>query len=327
VAAAGFNLVRLPVSWASLEPTAPTLDDTGQLVHTWNTSYLQTIDAVLAGFAAAGVSVIVDMHQAQWSPAFAGVPKANGGVACEGVGMPRWLYPGTPVGTKPTQAKCEFFLNVARPGVPVPPQDGLAAAWQVLAADLAHQPAVVGVDLLNEPGWGGAATGCTATGAMVDDFFTRVGTAVQQVAPDLLLIEEDGTWSNYAKSGFLLTRPLALQNVVYSWHLYANDWTVTRWHQQTGQQQYQAHLNRARQWQQPFFLGEFDAFRGAYNRLAKQTDPNWQADLAGLMADAKANGVSWALWQWYGGAGGLSLVDPATGQPKPALLAGLQAGL
>src|SRR4051794_9988701 len=70
ISSEGFNAIRLGISWANIEPTAPTVNGDGSLTHHWNETYLRSIDAVVADYQAAGVAVILEMHQSQWSPAF-----------------------------------------------------------------------------------------------------------------------------------------------------------------------------------------------------------------------------------------------------------------
>src|SRR5262249_876541 len=97
----GFNSVRLAISWANLEPTPPTLDDSGNLVHPWAESYLAGLDAQIQSYTGRGDFVILDMAQSQWSPAFKHFSVAGRDFVCEGMGLPVWLYPGVPDGTQP----------------------------------------------------------------------------------------------------------------------------------------------------------------------------------------------------------------------------------
>src|SRR5690242_5589413 len=67
IAAEGFNSVRLGIGWGDAEPAAPTLTRKGKLKHTWNETYLQAIDQLVAADSAAGLDVILVGHQSQWS--------------------------------------------------------------------------------------------------------------------------------------------------------------------------------------------------------------------------------------------------------------------
>jgi hypothetical protein len=273
------------------------------------------------------VGVILTMHQSQWSPAFRNFRSGrNGGTKiCEGIGMPDWLYPGTRPGVQPDAAKCEFFQDAQRTGVPVAPQDGFIEAWRVLAARYASTAAVIGADQLNEPGW---SDGCKVRSGALTGFFERVGRAVYAANPRLLLIVEDGTYTYYAARGFnMATRP-NLPNLVYSWHYYPPDFTRTRVGKGhvTGRDSLLAHVARARSWNAPLWLGEMNAFNYGYNEPARWTDPDWQADTQALLALCKQYRVGWNFYAFELGQGA-SIIDPRTRAPKADLLALLRAGM
>ena len=46
-----------------------------------------------------GIAVVLSMIQSQWSPAFHDVPTPFG-IACQGEGMPAWLYPNATLETQ-----------------------------------------------------------------------------------------------------------------------------------------------------------------------------------------------------------------------------------
>ena len=66
----GYNVIRLPISWNNLEPVAPVWNATASTyVHTWNQTYLNDLKSMVTKAHAAGLMVILDMHQDYWSPA------------------------------------------------------------------------------------------------------------------------------------------------------------------------------------------------------------------------------------------------------------------
>ena len=163
----GYNAVRLPVSWQNLEPVAPVWNSTSQrYVHTWNQRYLNELKSMVTKARAAGVWVILDMHQDFWSPSLHNVAKVNGTTACEGVGFPRWMNPSIDAKASTTQsvdfynAMNSFFRNRHDPNAKVThatPWQLLRAAWSRLALEFSSRSgfaayqAVVGADLFNEP--------------------------------------------------------------------------------------------------------------------------------------------------------------------------------
>jgi hypothetical protein len=324
----GFNTVRLGISWANIEPTAPTVNHDGSLTHHWDETYLRAVDTVVNDLGANGVSVILEMHQSQWSPAFTDILKSNGNVFCQGQGIPAWFYPDAVPGDRsaPLNAKCEFMVNYARPGVPEKPIDGLVTAWQLVASRYASDPNVIGADLLNEPSW---ATGCADPHQLLGDMYTTVGNAIHAVNNHMLIMYENGTWASWISRGSFLPQPVNVPNAVYSWHWYPPDWNTTvvgTFAPGTGMQQLQGNAALAASWNQPFWIGEFNLFNEGYIRPAAQTDPNWQADSASFMAYARTAGLSWSF-HCYNPGSGSELINPKTKQPRPLLLAALQNGL
>ena len=80
---------------------------------------------------------------------------------------------------------------------------------------------------------------------------------------------------------------------------------------------------------QPFTTYQM-AFQEGRNNPNLRTDPNWDADTRALMSYLRATGVGWSFWAYrpdfYAIGASSSLIDPATGAPKPDLLAALQTG-
>jgi hypothetical protein len=299
IAAWGFNSVRVPISWANLEPTPPVMEPDGNLHHSYNQDYLSALDEIVHQFALRGVAVILDMHQQQWSPAFTNIPTRRGGVQCQGAGMPAWLYPNA--ATEPiAQAKLEFFSNDRDV------QAGLVQAWENVAARYAGNSTVVGADMLNEPFTGGAFP---PADLQLGAFYARVGAAIRSANPQLLLIFEEGF--DIRAGAFALDSPPPFANEVYSFHLYQPNWDPD------GLRLIGAFSERALTWGVPLWIGEFDAFGRASNG---HEDPNWQSDTRQMLAYCSTGGIGWAVWNYRG------MLAPATGTLKPDLLPVLQQG-
>jgi hypothetical protein len=107
----GFNIVRLPVSWAGLEPTRGGFSAT----------YLDSIQRVVMLSEEKAIYLVVDMHLFQ------------------PIGFPFWANFKTE-----DQAALGFWNNTAL-------QAELFQAWKTLASHLNDQKAVAGYDLINEP--------------------------------------------------------------------------------------------------------------------------------------------------------------------------------
>jgi hypothetical protein len=305
----GFNSVRLLISWANLEPTPPTLDGGGNLVHHWNEDYVTNLDATVEQFANHHLSVILSLHQWTFSPVF-----TNEAQQIHGLGMPVWLYFDTNSGTYLTigtfqldggphskaTAEDYFFgdaetnaLAGIRPVIlPDYPsqtgtngynvQDGFIDAWKFIAARYSNNPAVIGADLYNEPP--------NNTAIHLKRFYNTVGSNVYSVNPNLLLICQDSGSEPTNLFGVLASagRP-GLSNLVYSIHFYVSDWqdltdpngNLVSYQAQTYLTNYQA---TSVSWNVPFWVGEFDEFltNHAFN----------SGDMAQMMRFCRSNAIN-----------------------------------
>jgi hypothetical protein len=322
IASWGFNSVRLPISWENLEPTAPTLASDGSWVHHWNTPYLNEIDYFVNQFGQRHIGVIIDFAQVGLSSAFKQVPGVAGGFSgfCEGWGEPMWLYPGItqansgqPVGN----AICNFFMDksLVRSNVPSP-IEGMQAAERMLASRYAGNPAVVGLDLFNEPWFPRSCGSLTYQAGLLGSYDEAMSSAIAAANPHLLVIFEDVS-PNIMPGGVspILTLPPPVPNAVYELHVYTQSWSKA-------QPILDAYLNNAKKWQVPLYLGEFDAFyAGSAAPLAK-VDPNWQADTQSLLSYCKTNGINWSFFS-YTSLG----TNVRTPEPKVQVLEALREGI
>jgi len=150
MAAHGFSVVRLLVSWSALEPVRGQLDQ----------AYLQRIRDAVAAAAARRIHTVIDMHQDAWGRFIASPPDVACGPGTEPAigwdGAPQWatLTDGAdtcrPIGSREgapavRAAFTAFYEN--RDGI----RDAFVATWRRLAAAFATEPAVAGFDLFNEP--------------------------------------------------------------------------------------------------------------------------------------------------------------------------------
>ncbi|TMK20517.1 MAG: glycoside hydrolase family 5 protein [Actinobacteria bacterium] len=133
----GFNLVRLGVLWAGVEPQRGAFD----------AAYLDRVQELVRMLAARGVDVLLDFHQDLYNERF------------QGEGFPDWAT----INEVPATNCCGFPGNYFTPAVlrafdNLWSRKGLraeyAAAWAHVAARMAGEPNVIGYDLMNEP-WAG----------------------------------------------------------------------------------------------------------------------------------------------------------------------------
>ncbi|MEU5538429.1 cellulase family glycosylhydrolase [Streptomyces sp. NPDC020362] len=134
--AKGFNFARLLVFWDDLEPRP------GQ----YSQTYLRKIERIVDWAARYDVKVVIDAHQDVFGPAFGHR------------GIPEWATrtDGLPFTAHPDDWFAEYFEPAVQRAFTHLYQDqdlqrAQARAWRVLASRLAHHPAVLGYDLINEP--------------------------------------------------------------------------------------------------------------------------------------------------------------------------------
>jgi Cellulase (glycosyl hydrolase family 5) len=307
----GFNAVRVPISWANLEPKRPTTGPGGAVVHHYDRAYLKAIDTIVARFGARGVAVVLDMHELRWSPAFTNIHLGVGITIGCGTGMPAWLYPKGGGLDQMVHAERAFFEHPGRAW------DWLLDAWRTVVLRYADQPTVVGVDILNEPydaiaeGYRGTQ-GASPASLDLTGFYTRFGTAIHAMNPKLLLIFEEnrskttGRWS--------LTAPPQFANAVMSVHLYGPTWDDPR-----GGLLLDQYYRRSQAWGFPLYIGEFTTF--GYTTPGPH-DPHWTRDLRTMMSYCKRRHIGWTIWSYNRG----HFLRRDSDVPKAGLIPPLQAG-
>ena len=307
----GFNMIRLPVSWANLEPSPPTKGSDGTLVHHWNKPYLAALDGIVNGFAKKGVATVIDMNQVRWSPAFTHIPLPSGGKIC-GTGLPAWLYPGQHGIDALAEAEEDFFIR-DKGGV----QERFVDAWAFLVRHYRKQQMMVGADILCEsydilvtsyPG----GTQLLPKDIDLQGFYEKVGRAINQANPNLLIIFEDNR-SKRTTRWSVVGKP-DLPNMVLSAHYYPAVWDAPE-----GKPRLEQYVERARGWDMPLWLGEFNAM---HYTTSFPVQPNWASDTKKFLVYAKQNEISWTIWAY--GSGQFQIKGTTT--PKPGIVDVLRTG-
>lgn len=222
IAAIGWNVVRLIVSWSRVEPSPGRYD----------AAYLRSVATQIRRLRDRGVYSIVDLHQDAWGATLA----ARAGEVCaEGTkpalgwdGAPAWAtlddggarcYTGTrELSAAVMNSWASFFADrAAADGVGI--QTRYVAMLRHLSRTFARDSAVAGIDVMNEPG----AFGDEAQAAL-SRFYARAVTAIRRGEKDarglrhLILLEPSVLWSITSKGA-----PPAFAHdsgLVYSPHLY-----------------------------------------------------------------------------------------------------------
>lgn len=192
MAANGFSVVRLLISWSLLEPERGQLDG----------SYVAKIRDAVAAAEARGIYTVLDLHQDAWSKSLA-TPAST--VCTSGTeraigwdGAPEWATTTDgastcrPIGSREgAPAVQAAFRNFLRNGGGV--RDAYVATVATLAREFAAEPAVAGIDLFNEPNqvFTPEESAIRLT-ELVGDLVTRIRDAESQATdgfPHLLFVE------------------------------------------------------------------------------------------------------------------------------------------
>ncbi|MEO8701358.1 MAG: cellulase family glycosylhydrolase [Kofleriaceae bacterium] len=198
----GFNAARFVMTWAAVEPQPGVYDD----------AYLDRVAERLAWADAAGITVVLDMHQDIYGEGF-GFD-----------GAPRWTCDEARYAA--FEPKEPWFVNATDPNV-VACVDGFyerpelraafAAAWRHVAERLHDQPAVVGFDVLNEPNWGSYPLFAFER-ERLGPFYAEVVPPVREVAPHWVAFLEPSASRNGGISTTL--EVAAFADVMYAPHSY-----------------------------------------------------------------------------------------------------------
>ncbi|CAM2773240.1 cellulase family glycosylhydrolase [Prescottella defluvii] len=308
MAALGFDVVRLNVSWSALEPTRGAFDQ----------AYVQRIRSAVQDAKDHGIYTVLDMHQDAWGP-FIGTPAGQDcppllepGVGWDGA--PEWatLTGGWTTCTigglreaSPAVARAFQAFYDDEQGI----QGRLVATWARLAAEFKDEPAVAGYDLLNEPNPG--LRGPILAADQIGRFYQRAITAIRQAEsggfPHLIFFEPSAIWSAFGIDALpprhYLTDPL----VVFSPHLYNQSITVSSEFPSL-ESGFRIAAAAADWYDAPLWTGEWGWFG----------DADEQSAVVDRFVDAtNAHRMGGAWWSWTQACGDPHAVrDGNTGKPQ-----------
>lgn len=223
IAATGWNVVRLLLSWSRVEPEPGVYDE----------AYLDEVAWAVDVLARRGVYTLVDLHQDAWGPSLA----AREDEDCEGVGAPAFGWDGapawatldegqprcTPAGVRELSPAVRRAFQRFWEDAPGPGGVGIRTRYVRMlahvAARFAPYDAVAGYDLMNEPN----AIG-DAEVAGLDALYAEAIPAIREAedavgAPSrLVFVEPAITWADL---GFGAPGPIETDDqLVYAPHLY-----------------------------------------------------------------------------------------------------------
>ncbi|MFJ8625152.1 cellulase family glycosylhydrolase [Kitasatospora sp. NPDC093550] len=311
IAAQGFTLVRLPVSWTRLEPTRGHLDPVE----------LRRLRQLLGRADRLGLLVLIDFHQDVYGPQFGGGTN----------GIPPWATrdDGLPFTPDPDDWFAGYFQPAVQAAFRHLYDDPDLRAWQAdfytrLARELRGHRSLLGYDLFNEP-FGpvdgdptdpavlAAASAALEQGRLAD-MYRRLITAVRRADSRAWLFVEPtvlvGQGVPTRLPGFTDPRPGA-PRLGYAPHFY--DTAVENgadWDPSDGfVERYAAAITAyPAAHRLPVLVGEW----GPPNSRTPGNTLLVRRQVAAM--DGFAAG--WTMWYWCRGGGGYCALDPA-GHPAP----------
>lgn len=292
----GLGAVRFLVSWAAIEPEEGVFDD----------AYLDAVAARVAQAGDAGLAVVLDLHQDVYGEGFS-----------VGNGAPAWTCPAENYAAFTPEDP--WYVNYTDPAVVACygqfwASDALRGHYRDaavrLAERLAAEPAVVGLDPMNEPYWGDHDL-FTFEAEVLSPFYEDVGAAVREVAPDWLLFLEPSSSRNLGFPTGLL--PPSLPRVVYAPHSYDRDAEAGQPFDLAQREVVLGKLEdlaaEARALGAGLWLGEYGTQSGIANAA-----PYMDAEIDGMERVLAAG----AYWH-YGKDGGYGLLDDAGAEKADVL--------
>lgn len=306
IASHGFNVVRLILSWSSLEPEPGVI----------SAEYIGRIRDAVARAKENRVYVVLDMHQDAWGKYIATPP----GVECGGReaaigwdGAPEWAtitdgkstcrQPGSRELSPAVMTSFENFY-ADRDGI----QSHLIAAWAALVREFAGEPAVAGYDLLNEPNFG---ANILAGAPKLAAFTSRVIPALREAE------QQAGGFHHIIFFEPVITFPVDQTaafspdftddtNIVFAPHNYAE--SITGLNQLSIEETFSRSASAASKYETTFWVGEFGWFG----------DPAAQLPLLRRYAAQEDQyRVSGTWWQWRQACGDPHSVGHVGGDPGP----------
>lgn len=198
---AGFNLVRLPISWSRIEPQRGHFDG----------AYLDQIASAVAMLERHGLYTVLDMHFLPgWGLAF-DAPSAPAWAQIPDLPNVNWLQVD-PFGkdTNPAEMAAEVHFWSSPDW-----QSDFELAWRAVAGRLVHDPGLAGYDLYNEPHPFPIPPRLFEQWYMWP-LYARTIRAIAGVDPSHLFFVESTLFGNTATAMI----PLRAPDLVYSPHLY-----------------------------------------------------------------------------------------------------------
>lgn len=284
----GIDAMRVPFTWAALEPTRTTPP-------TYDTAWLARYVALLQSAWQHGIYTVVDFHQDVYAEVFCGD------------GFPTWTLPGGGADAGPPVHDCpdwslEYGTDTAVKAAfdafwpaSSPAMTAYFQAWDEMMSQVADTPGVIGFEPINEPD-SGSANNDTFEPATLTPFFTAIAAEMNAKAPKALVFF-DPTGIDGVTVSTTMTKPGG-SNLVFAPHFYPLQ-HLTAAEIQDGLSGWVAYRST---WNVPVFVGEFGASNAQPGTLGYMQSVFASMDALGLSGTEWEYSVSVDLWNSESGS-------------------------
>lgn len=241
----GMNVARVPFTWEAVEPERGAFDPV----------YMDRLVAILQAFADRDIRSIVDFHQDVYARPYCGD------------GFPLWAVP-EPVPDRPDD--CTTWFTGYLSGVEVQAafdrfwanedglQDAIEGMWRHVAESTWPIDAVIGFEIMNEPGWGTAEPADWQPNVLAP-FYAHMAGVIRTAAPTAPVFF-DSTGLDAVTARTFLVRPDA-PDLVYAPHSYDGSVFLNPDAGWNGAADFERQMGRMAEkrdlWDVPVLVGEF----------------------------------------------------------------------
>jgi endoglycosylceramidase len=235
----GFDFLRLPVNWSAIEPTEGSYDE----------AYFGRIDDALDCAEAAGIVVLIDLHQDAYSKEIG----EDGAPLWAIVPAPTMLLEGPldDLGARRDSVQVnDAFRTFFDTTDPAGLQAAFIAMLEVVGARWNDHPAVIGFEIYNEPPVGEE---------LVDAFQLEAAARLRVAAPDKLIFFEPSAVRNIFDFVPLAEDPMPTDGAVYAPHVYTMIFTgdSTDYTRDRLEASVRGTRDEAAAWGTPLVIGEY----------------------------------------------------------------------
>ena len=311
-----FDVVRLGLVAADVMPTPGVID----------TAYLDSFQSTVDQLTAAGILVLVDLHQDGWGPTLGDDGFPGWMTITNGAPDTHTTFPTYYLTNPAIQAAFDSFWTDATGPGGVPLQDRVATMFGALADRFATNPGVLGYDLINEPWPGSTYSDCVALAGgcptldhdRLDPYYARMDTAIRAAGDHHLTFAEPWVLFNFGQSQTNVGLPGGDADSGMAFHSYTVD--VSR---------------------EPDVLSNAEAWSGGTGGALLESEFGATQDQSAIDRQVDENDgelVPWIWWSYDGelvpdltvAPGGTNLSQPVADaliRPHPVLVAGTPTSL